>query len=68
MFIIAASHFNVEEWETDSIRILKQEDFCGATALIYFVEILLRFALTAFKNKDISKVLLFFSKNKSIYL
>ena len=38
MFIIAASHFNVEEWETDSIRILKQEDFCGATALIYFVE------------------------------
>ena len=38
MFIIAATHFKVEEWERDSIRIVKQEDFCGAIALIYFVE------------------------------
>ena len=40
-----AQHFMVGEWKSvkmqlDSrvIRLLKQEDFCGAIALIYFLE------------------------------
>ena len=33
-----------------SIRLVKQEDFCGAIGLTYFVEKLLRFTLTVFKE------------------
>ena len=46
------------EWETvkfatrfTSIRLAKQEDFCRAIALTYFVEKLLRFTLTVFKER-----------------
>ena len=48
----------VGDWKTvkmqlDSlvIRLLKQEDFCGAIALSYFVEKLLKFTLTVFKEQ-----------------
>ena len=34
-----------------SIRLMRQEDFCRAIALIYFVEKLLRFTLTVFKER-----------------
>ena len=51
----------VGEWKTvkmqlDSrvIRLLKQEDFCGAITLTYFVE-----NWRYFRNEDISKVILF---------
>ena len=51
----------VGEWKTvkmqlDSrvIRLLKQEDFCGAITLTYFVE-----NWRYLRNEDISKVILF---------
>ena len=34
-----------------SIRLVKQEDFCGAIALTYFAKKLLRFTLTVFKER-----------------
>ena len=39
------------------IRLLKQEDFCGAIALTYFVEKCLDLLQRYLKNEDISKVL-----------
>ena len=53
-----ALHFKVGEMEAvkfatrfTSIRLMRQEDFCRAIALIYFVEKLLRFTLTVFKER-----------------
>ena len=53
-----AEHFKVAEWETVKFatrftccRFVKQEDFYGVIALIYFVEKLLSFTLTVFKER-----------------
>ena len=53
-----ASHFNIGEWERvklatrfASIWLAKEKDFCGAIALDYFFENLLRFTLTLFKER-----------------
>ena len=57
----------VGEWKTvkmqlDSrvIRLLKQEDFCGAIALTYFVENCLDLPLQYLRNEGISNVLVIF--------
>ena len=48
----------MEEWEIakfatrfTSIKLVKQEDFCGAIALAHFAEKLLRFTLPVFKEQ-----------------
>ena len=51
------------------IKLVKQEHFCGAIALTYFVEKLLRFTLTVFiEGRHLQDISYLVSKNKSIFL